>query len=209
MSTDPALKQQTGQRPALRIPAHIGVIMDGNGRWAKARGKPRTEGHIAGVKALRGIVEHYPGLQTEVVTFLGDRISESLSGETAQVAIKVFGDDLDALDATGDRIVSVLGKIPGIIDLQFKRQSGTPAIAIQLRPEALLASGLKAQDVLETIETAYTGARVGQTFSGTRTVDAVVLLPAALRHEPGQLAQLMISGPLGPVPLSHSVYSPR
>lgn len=57
MSTDPALKHQTGQRPALRIPAHIGVIMDGNGRWAKSRGKPRTEGHIAGVKALRGIVE--------------------------------------------------------------------------------------------------------------------------------------------------------
>ena len=85
---------------------------------------------------LRRILEHYPGLQSEVVTFLGDRISESLSGETAQVAVKVFGDDLDALDATGDKIVAVLGKIPGIVDLQFKRQSGTPAIAIQLVPGA-------------------------------------------------------------------------
>ncbi|MFP9137707.1 isoprenyl transferase [Devosia sp. XGJD_8] len=45
------------QRPRLRIPNHIGVIMDGNGRWAKARGKRRTEGHIEGVKALRNLVQ--------------------------------------------------------------------------------------------------------------------------------------------------------
>ena len=58
MSTEPAVQSPAASRPDLRIPAHIGVIMDGNGRWAKARGKPRTEGHVAGVKALRGMVEH-------------------------------------------------------------------------------------------------------------------------------------------------------
>jgi CzcA family heavy metal efflux pump len=191
------------------VEQQVGRAELGEDTW----GPHRSEFHVelkadsdvdqsAAQDALRGILEHYPGLQSEVVTFLGDRISESLSGETAQVAVKVFGDDLDALDATGDRIVAVLGKIPGVVDLQFKRQSGTPAIAIQLHPDALLASGLKAQDVLDTIETAYTGAQVGQTFSGTRTVDAVLLLPDALRHQPAELARLMIGGPLGPVPLS-------
>jgi undecaprenyl diphosphate synthase len=58
MSTEPAIQSRAASRPDLRIPAHVGVIMDGNGRWAKARGKPRTEGHVAGVKALRGMVEH-------------------------------------------------------------------------------------------------------------------------------------------------------
>ncbi len=57
MSTEPATQQRAAPRPDLRIPAHVGVIMDGNGRWAQARGKPRTEGHVAGVKALRGMVE--------------------------------------------------------------------------------------------------------------------------------------------------------
>jgi undecaprenyl diphosphate synthase len=57
MSREPATQQRAAPRPDLRVPAHIGVIMDGNGRWAKARGKPRTEGHIAGVKALRRLVE--------------------------------------------------------------------------------------------------------------------------------------------------------
>src|SRR6516225_9712886 len=153
-------------------------------------------------QALRDILAHYPGTQSEVVTFLGDRISESLSGETAQVAIKVFGDDLDALDATGAKVVAAIGKVKGIVDLQFKRQSGTPALAIQLSPQALAATGLKVQDVLDTLETAYAGARVGQTFRGTRTVDVDVLLPEAVRHQPAQLARLMIASPLGPVPLS-------
>ena len=57
MSIDPAIVAEPEQRPRLRIPAHLGVIMDGNGRWAKARGKRRTEGHIEGVKALRNLVE--------------------------------------------------------------------------------------------------------------------------------------------------------
>src|SRR5688572_3766237 len=57
MSSDTALVQQPDHSPALKIPGHIGVIMDGNGRWAKARGRPRTEGHIEGVKALRRLVE--------------------------------------------------------------------------------------------------------------------------------------------------------
>ena len=152
-------------------------------------------------QALRDILELYPGVQSEVVTFLGDRISESLSGETAQVAIKVFGDDLDALDASADRIVASLGKVSGVVDLQFKRQSGTPTIAIELDRDALAGAGVKAQDVLDTVESSYAGKVVGQTFRGIRTVDVVLLLPDNVRHQPARLAQLMIPGPLGPIRL--------
>jgi CzcA family heavy metal efflux pump len=191
------------------IAQQVGRAELGEDTW----GPHRSEFHVelrpdakvdqgAAQEALRGILEHYPGIQSEVVTFLGDRISESLSGEIAQVAIKVFGDDLDVLDATGDKVVGTLSKVKGIVDLQFKRQSGTPALAIQLSRQALAATGLKVQDVLDTIETAYAGARVGQTFRGTRTVDVDVLLPEAARQQPAQLARLMIASPLGPVPLS-------
>lgn len=57
MSNDPAINRQPSHGLGLKIPVHLGVIMDGNGRWAKARGKARTEGHIEGVKALRRMVE--------------------------------------------------------------------------------------------------------------------------------------------------------
>lgn len=153
-------------------------------------------------EALREILTHYPGLQTEVVTFLGDRISESLTGETADIAIKVIGDQLDTLDATARRIVAALNGTDGIVDLQFRPQSGTPTLALQLIPSALAASGLKAQDVLEAVQTDYAGATVGQTFAGVRAVDVVVLLPEAARGRPELLSSLMIASPYGPVPLS-------
>lgn len=57
MSSDTATVHRQDFAPQLRIPRHIGVIMDGNGRWAQARGRPRTDGHVAGVKSLRGLVE--------------------------------------------------------------------------------------------------------------------------------------------------------
>ena len=191
------------------IEQQVGRSELGEDTW----GPHRSEFHVelkadatvdqhAAQEALRAILERYPGVQSEVVTFLGDRISESLNGETAQVAVKIFGDDLDALDATGDKVVAALGKVPGIVDLQFKRQSGTPTIAIQLMSQALAATGLKVQDVLDTVESAYAGKSVGQTYQGTRTVDVVVLLPDTLRHLPTKLAQLMIASPLGPIPLS-------
>ena len=176
-------------------------------------GPHRSEFHIelkpdasvdqdAAQEQLRAIIEKYPGLQSEVVTFLGDRISESLSGETAQVAIKVFGEDLDSLDKVGDSIVAALGKVDGIVDLQFKRQSGTPSLAIELSPRALASAGLKNQDALDAVQTAYAGNTVGQTFSGTRSIDTVVMLPESVRNHPDQLGRLMISGPLGPVALA-------
>ncbi len=151
---------------------------------------------------LRGIIARYPGVQSEVVTFLGDRIGESLSGETAQVAIKVFGDDLDQIERAAERIVGALSTLQGIVDLQFARQSGTPAVSIELSPQALAAAGLKSQDVLDTVETAYSGQTVGQAFSGIRTVDTVVLLADDLRRDPGRLGKLMIASSLGPIPLA-------
>jgi undecaprenyl diphosphate synthase len=57
MSVEPAIAAQPADKPGLKVPAHVAVIMDGNGRWAMARGKQRTEGHVEGVKALRRIVD--------------------------------------------------------------------------------------------------------------------------------------------------------
>jgi Cu/Ag efflux pump CusA len=151
---------------------------------------------------LREILSHYPGLQTEVVTFLGDRISESLTGETADVDVKVFGDQLDTLDATGQRIKGALSGTPGIADLQFKPQSGTPTFALHIDPAALVANGLKMQDVLDAVETEYSGATVGQTYAGTRIVDVSVLLPEQARNRPELLSSMMIASPFGPIPLS-------
>lgn len=58
MPSEPAINQVAPDTPALKVPRHLGVTMDGNGRWARLRGKPRTEGHAEGIKALRRLVEY-------------------------------------------------------------------------------------------------------------------------------------------------------
>jgi CzcA family heavy metal efflux pump len=152
--------------------------------------------------ALREIIEKFPGLQSEVVTFLGDRISESLTGETAQVAVQVYGEQLDALDRTGEQIVHAIAGVPGIVDLQFARQSGTPTLNISLIPQALTAMGLRLQDVLDAIQAAFAGTTLGQTYVGTRKIDVVMVMGEDQRNRLEQVSQLMIAGPFGPVPLS-------
>ncbi len=153
-------------------------------------------------EALREILARYPGLQTEVVTFLGDRISESLTGETADIAIKLFGDRFEQLDAAARQVVSALSGTAGIADLQFKAQSGTPTLLLRLRPGALAASGLKVSDVLEALQTNYSGLTVGQTYAGTRIVNVTILLSEKARNRPESLETLMIAGPFGSIPLS-------
>ncbi|HSS13256.1 MAG TPA: efflux RND transporter permease subunit, partial [Rhizomicrobium sp.] len=191
------------------IEQQVGRAALGEDTW----GPHRSEFHVEMKKdadvdqseaeeALRGILEHYPGLQSEVVTFLGDRISESLTGETADIAIKVFGDQLDTLDATGQRIAQALRGTDGIADLQFKPQSGTPTFALQIQPAALVAYGLKTQDVLDAVQSEYAGATVGQTYAGTRIVNVTLLLPEQARNRPELLSSLLIASPFGPVPLS-------
>ncbi|HEX3755323.1 MAG TPA: efflux RND transporter permease subunit [Rhizomicrobium sp.] len=165
--------------------------------------KPGTDmDQSAAEDAIRKILANYPGVSTQVTTFLGDRIDESLSGDSADISVKVFGDDLNALDQSASHIVAALTGTDGIADLQFKPQSGTPTLAIQLDPQKLAASGLKSGDVLDALESDFAGTEIGQTYAGIRAVDVTMILPAEERDRPELLSKLMIGGPLGPIPLS-------
>lgn len=151
---------------------------------------------------IRSLVGVVPGMQTEVVSFLGDRISESLSGESGQVVIKIFGNDLDALDATADKVVAALTGQPHVIDLQFRRQDGTPMLDIEPRPGALARYGIKAAELLDIVGSAYEGADLGEVQDGLRTVHAVTRISEERRSRPEALRQLPIATPLGVVPLA-------
>jgi CzcA family heavy metal efflux pump len=150
---------------------------------------------------IRHLISSFPGIQSEVTTFLGDRISESLTGDTADISVKIFGTDLGTLDSVARQIESALSGIKGVADLQFKPQSATPTLALRLDPIALASAGLKAANLADTLESTYAGAAVGQTFSGIRSVNVVMLLPDAARNRLDSLASLLVDGPYGPLPL--------
>lgn len=150
---------------------------------------------------LRKVLAGYPGINVEVVTFLGDRLSESLTGETSAEVVNVFGEDLEGIDKVVADIGDVLGKVEGVVDLQVQHDAQTPAMTVDLDTEALALRGIKAQDALDTLHAAYAGDIVGQTYAGARKIDVVLILPDAARHRIEQIGALMIGSAYGPVPL--------
>jgi CzcA family heavy metal efflux pump len=146
---------------------------------------------------LRGILQKIPGIQFDVMTFLGDRIGESISGETAPVVVNVFGDSLDRIDAAAADIARILGAVPGAADVTLKAPPGAPRITVRLRPRDVAAFGLRPLDVLEAVETGYEGATVAQIFRDDEVNDVDVMLDAKTRGDPTAIGQLLLSTPSG------------
>lgn len=146
---------------------------------------------------IRKTLAQFPGIQFEVMTFLGDRISESISGESAPVAINVFGDDLDIIDAKAAEIVQVLGTVPGAKDVQIKAPPGLPRMTVRLRPDRLTQLGFRPVDVMEAVQTAYEGTVVAQVHQGSQVSDVTVVLDEAARKNPEGVGDLMLSNTQG------------
>lgn len=146
---------------------------------------------------IRGILKQFPGFQFEVLTFLGDRIGETLSGETAPVVVSIFGDNLEALDVGAKDVARVLAAVPGAADVQVKSPPGTPRMAVRLRPDRLTQFGFRPFEVLDAIQIAYQGAVVAQTYRGNQVADVAVILAATHRQEPESLYGLLLRSPQG------------
>ena len=142
MSIESAIQPRAAFSQNLRIPAHVGVIMDGNGRWAQARGKPRTDGHIAGVKALRTLVEsclHFGVGHLTVFSFS----SENWSRPKDEISF-IFGllrrfvaSDLEKLHRNNVR-VKIIGSREGL-DESLRR------LIAEVESTTALNTGLKLQ----------------------------------------------------------------
>ena len=148
-------------------------------------------------KAIRQVLEKFPGLQFDVMTFLGDRISETIAGETAPVVVNVFGDELDLIDAKAAEVAQVLRSVPGAKDVKIKSPPGEPRMAVRLRPARLAQFGYRPTDVLEAIQTAYQGALVAQVHRGNQVADVAVILDEASRRDPEGIRSLMLSNAQG------------
>ena len=186
------------------VEQQIGRAEQGEDPW----GPHRSEFHVElkpGLGAneervaetLRASLSRMPGVQSEVMTFLGDRIGESISGETSAFVVNVFGENLDALDATAAEVTRVLGTVPGARDVQMKSPPGAPRIAVRLRPEALAELGFRPVEVLDAVQAAYQGTVVSQVYSESRVTDLAVVLPAVQRDDPERVGELLLRSAQG------------
>lgn len=172
------------------MPPSIGdtfVILKPREEWPDPR-KPKQEL----IEELEEALEAIPGSNYEISQPIQLRTNELISGVRADVAVKIYGDDLEQLVRTGAQIQRVLASIDGAADVKAEQVTGLPLLTVTPDRAALARYGLNPGDVQETVATAIGGEVAGHLFEGDRRFEIVVRLPEELRQDPAALLDLPI-----------------
>ncbi len=132
---------------------------------------------------------------------ISHRIDHMLSGVRSQIAIKIFGDDLDTLRGQADVLRGKLAAIPGIADLEIEKQVLAPQIKVRVDYAAAAQYGVPTPQILATLQSLVEGEKVAQIVEGSRRFALVVRLPESSRSIEG-LGQILLETPSGRIPLS-------
>lgn len=141
---------------------------------------------------IREVLESFPGINSEVNTFLTERIDETISGYTSPVVVNIYGNNLDDLDQKSQQIAAVMKDIEGATDIQLRAPPGEPQLEVRLDLDKLAYWGLKPAEVMATVRTGFEGSVVGQVYEGNQVFDVVVVLPAEQRQQPQDVKNLPI-----------------
>ncbi len=147
--------------------------------------------------AIRDKVRTLPGVQIVMAQPISDRVDEMVTGVRSDVAIKLFGDDMDTLKLKADAIAKVATSIKGAQDLRVERVTGQQYLSINIDRQAIARHGLNVADINDVIETAIGGRTTTEIFEGERRFSAVVRLPESFRNSLGEIHGLRIISPNG------------
>jgi cobalt-zinc-cadmium resistance protein CzcA len=172
------------------------VILKERDQWPDPR-KPKS----VLVEELEAVAARVPGNNYEFTQPIEMRFNELISGVRSDVAVKVYGDDLETLLALGEDIETVLAGVAGGADVALEQMTGLPMLIVEPRRNVLARYDLDVADVQDIVATAIGGKAVGQVFEGDQRFDLVIRLPEALRNDPATLDAL-------PVPLPSGGYVP-
>ncbi|WP_085315236.1 efflux RND transporter permease subunit [Derxia lacustris] len=144
-----------------------------------------------------------PGVQIVMAQPISDRVDEMVTGVRADIAVKIFGDDLQTLKTKADEIAKVAQGIRGAQDLRVERITGQQYLQIEIDRQAIARQGLNASDVHDVIEMAIGGKAATDIYEGERRFSAVVRLPEDQRNDVEAIRKLIVSAPNGAyVPLA-------
>ena len=132
---------------------------------------------------------------------ISHRIDHMLSGVRSQIAIKIFGDDLDQLRSQADLLSSKLSGIEGLVDLEIEKQVLAPQIKVRIDYDKTAQYGVSASQVMSSLQGMVEGERISQIIEGNRRFSLVIKLPDSARNLEG-LADILIDTPSGKIPLS-------
>ncbi len=157
---------------------------------------PKIEGHKGKlIKLIELTVQALPGNNYEFTQPIQMRFNELVAGVRGDVAVKVYGDDFDKMQATAQQILTVLQSIPGAADAKVEQTEGLPMMTVNIDREAISRYGLSVADVQDVVAVAMGGKEAGIVFEGDRRFDLVVRLPDAIRAQIDALERLPIPLP--------------
>jgi cobalt-zinc-cadmium resistance protein CzcA len=163
----------------------------------RAEWPERSKSKAQLLRELETLVMTVPGNKYEFTQPIEMRFNELISGVRSDLAIKVYGDELELLMQTGEQIEAVVRDIPGAADVKVEQMTGLPVMELRPRREILYRYGLNVADVQQVIGTALGGSVAGQVFEGDRRFDLVVRLPESLRNDLDAIEALPVPLPRG------------
>ncbi len=152
------------------------------------------------VAAMAAAAEQVPGNNYEFTQPIQMRFNELIAGVRADVAVRIYGDDLARLGDSGEAAATILRTIDGAADVRVEQLSGLPMLSVIPRRERLAQFGLDVAALQAVLHTAVGGQQAGLIYEGDRRFDLIVRLPESLRRDPAELARLPIPLPEGMAP---------
>ncbi|MBD5174378.1 MAG: efflux RND transporter permease subunit [Bacteroidales bacterium] len=151
---------------------------------------------------LRKRMAEIPGAIVEIGQPISHRIDAMLSGAQSQIAIKLFGPDLNNLFATGKEIKEIVESVPGLVDVNIEQQIERPQLRIRPRRDMLARYGIRMGDFSKAVETALGGRVVAEVYDEGFAYDVAVILDPAFRSDLDDIGRLTLDGNEGKVPLA-------
>ena len=147
---------------------------------------------------MREVLSTYlPGVQIIMAQPISDRVDELLTGVRADVAVKIFGEDLDTLKQKADEIAKIAGTVQGATEIKVEKVSGQQYLNITIDRQAIARHGINASDVHDVIETAVGGKIATEIYEGQRRFSAAVRYPESFRNNEEAIRNLMLTSPNG------------
>ncbi|MGQ0850078.1 MAG: efflux RND transporter permease subunit [Actinomycetota bacterium] len=144
---------------------------------------------------IQEVVDGYPGLYRDVLTYLKERIREVLTGTSEAITIRLYGPELETLRAKGAEINDILGAIPGIVENHVDHQEDVPQVQVVVDLEAAQKYGLKPGDVRRAASRLVAGEEAGDIFAGGRAYDVQVWSIPETRQDLTDLENLLLDTP--------------
>jgi CzcA family heavy metal efflux pump len=162
----------------------------------------RDVDYPAKVAEIQEVVDGYPGLYRDLLTYLRERIKEVLTGASASIVVRVYGDDMDKLREHAKRVSDAMEGVTGVADLKIEPQVLVPQVDVRLKPGAAEQFGVTAADVRLAATTLVKGKKVGEVYQQQKVFDVAVWGAPGTRTDVAALSACLIETPRrGHVPL--------